>query len=500
MPFLPMKRLAWGLAALVLVAVVGRDFAVATTFLGDDYLFRAFAELEPNPLVAFVSDKHGGEYYRPVPMLVWWAIERLSGGRLWAFAGTAFVMHCVCALLLTVVAKRLGASRGAATLAGALFFVAPAEREAALWFSASTDLLAAAGMLGALACFLSPGRRARVASLLLAAVAFLSKETALVLPLLIALVSWYLGASRDRQGRASIREMAIAVVPFGAVAAAYLLVRGLVLHGVGGSNDPRADLWAVGLQVFSGGTHAISAYAPLPDWVALLAGAVALAASGVVLRRSRLALVAALWALVAVLPLPAAGWVVGARYFYFSAAGLMLFVALALARARPWLPAAVVIVLLGLGAVAASRRSSDVRLYREAVAAAKAAVTDGLAKGGRVFLVRGAVKDLDLALKLDPAVPTSIRDAVVIPDVPASFLWLPAAQAERVAFLLADPPLPPSGGYRFGGERIVGLARREEAPDLEEVLTRLPDLRIIRLSLDVRPVAWRDATADYLPR
>jgi hypothetical protein len=28
---------------------------------------------------------------------------------------------------------------------------------------------------------------------------------------------------------------------------------------------------------------------------------------------------------------------------------------------------------------------------------------------------------------------------------------------------------------------MVGLARREEAPDLDEVLTRLPELRILRL-------------------
>jgi hypothetical protein len=500
MPFLSMKRLPWVLAGLLLLLVVGRDFMVATTFLGDDYLFRAFGQIEHNPFVAFASDKHGGEYYRPVPMLVWWLLERLGGGRLWPFATTAFLLHCACAALLALVAKRLGASRRTAMVACALFFAAPAQREAALWFSASTDLLSAAAMLGALFCFLSPGRTRRGASLALAAVAFLSKETALVLPLLIGLVCWYRRASPDRQGRAVFREMATAIVPFCALAAAYVLIRCLVLHGIGGNNDPGAPVWAVGLQIFAGCAHAVSAYTPLPDWAALLVGGVALGAAGMVLRRSRLALLAALWAIVAVLPLPAAGWLVGARYFYFAGAGLMLLVALALERTRPWLSAVVVLALLGLGTVASNRRAADVGLYREAVTAARNAVSDGLAKGARVFLVRGSVKDLDLALKLDPASPPSVRDALVIPDVPASFVWLPRGEAERFAFLLADPPLPPSGAYRFGAERIVGLARRQEAPDLDEVLTRLPDLRIIRLALDARPVSWLDTTAAYSPQ
>ena len=83
-PHLRMKNLAWWLCAGLLASLVAWDFAVATTFLGDDYIFRAFARLEPSPLLAFVADKHGGEYYRPIPMLLWWVIERSSGGGVWA--------------------------------------------------------------------------------------------------------------------------------------------------------------------------------------------------------------------------------------------------------------------------------------------------------------------------------------------------------------------------------------------------------------------------------
>jgi len=130
-PYLSMKRAVQVLAAGLLVVAVAWDFATATTFLGDDYLFRAFAWLEANPFLAFVDDKHGGEYYRPLPMLIWWLLERISGGQVWVFALVAFLQHALCAVLLAVVGRKTGFAARTAVLAGCLFFAAPAEREAA---------------------------------------------------------------------------------------------------------------------------------------------------------------------------------------------------------------------------------------------------------------------------------------------------------------------------------------------------------------------------------
>lgn len=512
LPLFLMKRVALALGtACVLLLVVGFDFARATTFFGDDYLFRAFARLEPTPLVAFVRDKHGGEYYRPLPMLVWWVLERVGRGGAWPFAALGFVLHATCACVLGVLVSRLASVR-VALLAAALFLVAPAAREAALWFSASTDLLATAAVLGALACSLSERRAARVASLVLAALAYLSKETALVLPLMVASLSWYLGPSDDRQAPRRFRQITTSTLPFVVLALAYLGARFAVLGGLGGSNDVRAPPWAELLQILGGLLHAVSAYAPLPEWAALLLGAASVAVAGAVVRRARLAGLAGLWLLATVLPLPAAGWLVGARYFYLASAPLMVILALALARARAWLPGLALVALLALGTASAYRRAADVRLYRQTVAAAVDAVNAGVGQGRRLFLLRGAVKDVDLAIKLDPAAAAGVAEAVVIPDVPASFVWLPPARAAELAFLLADPPLPPSGAYSFGPARLVGLARRDEAPDLDQVLARLPDLRIIRLGarpgmdpgMDTggggRGVGWQDVTADYAQR
>ena len=543
-----MKRALWVLAVVLLVLAVAWDFATATTFLGDDYLFRAFGRLEANPLLAFVADKHGGEYYRPLPMLIWWLLERISGGQVWVFALAAFVQHALCAVLLAVVGRKIGFAARTAVLAGCLFFAAPAEREAALWFSASTDLLAGMAMLGTTICFLSNRPWLRAFSLALGAVAFFCKESALVLPALLASACWFRAARQGRprarrvqkwtrlegllgEGRcpplvrevnsrtsphlrpslwlgyrrtvqfldsSSVARCLTAVLPHVVVAALFIVARTLVLRGVGGTNDPLAPWWGRAVQLAAGLLHAVTCYAPLPEWVALLAGACLLAWAGAVTFRQRdLAGFAFIWVVIALAPLPAAGWVVGARYFYVPAAGLMLLLALALENTSGLASVFAVAAFLGLGLVSGQHRATEVTLYRQAVAAASAGIGEGVSRGQRVFFVSGGVKDLDLAIKLDRRASAAVRSAVVIPDVPASFVWVPPDLAGRLDFLLARPSLPPSGAYRFGDARLVGLARREDAPDLNEVLTRLPELRILRLGYKGGEFTVEDRTEQY---
>jgi hypothetical protein len=516
-------------AVALLLGLVAWDFVAATTFVGDDYLFLAFARLEPNPLSAFVRDMHGGEYYRPLPMLLWWLLDRVGQGAEWPFALAAFLLHAGSAALVVALGRGVGFTLRVSLTAGALFLVAPAEREAALWFAASTDLLSTLATLAALVCLLRDSRGWRVASVVLAGLAYFSKETALVLPLLGVAAKFAVarGGKEDHSGhdhghghghdvwwtlrrcRGFLRAF-VPVLPHVVLAAGYLVVRFVVLGGLGGTNDPVAPWWGRGLQVAAGLVHAVTAYAPLPDAVAWIVGGIGLVMAGVLALRARRvgsppALPAAyhrgrvwepfqgshvsawfpvIWVLFACLPLPAAGWVVGARYFYLPAVGLVLMLALAI-DTRGAVGAMVAIALLavmGLGSTAT--RMAEVRRYRAVVAAARVAVTKGAQAGHTIFLVRNGVKDLDLAVKLTSPAGRLPQSLLVIPDVPASFVWMPDGLASRAGFLLARPPLPPAGEYRFGGQPIMGLARREEAPDLADVLARLPELRIIELVAD----------------
>jgi len=246
------------------------------------------------------------------------------------------------------------------------------------------------------------------------------------------------------------------------------------VHALVGEHEaPQAILWALGLAAIGWGAWSV--------------------------RGDRKMLFPLLWTLLALAPLPAAGWVVGERYFYLPAVGLAVLVGRQLWARGPAVAIVALGVLLALGTARAVERRAEIRAYHARIAAAAQAVERGLGAGHHLFHVRGAVKDLDLVLKGQPALRARASDFLVLPDVPASFVLLPPGLADRTRFLLAAPPLPPSGAYRFGDSAVVGLARRHESPDLEAVVARLPELRFIQLFTGPRGITWRDVTDDRAP-
>jgi hypothetical protein len=481
--------LALGIAALV-VAV---PFFSATGFIGDDHLFLAFARHVSNPLSAFVTDRHGGEYYRPLTMLLWWLLERLGGGSPLPFALAALTLHAAAAWLVASLLSALDRPRPVALAAAVLMFLAPQNLEAALWFSASTDLLATVFALASLV-FLLGGRRACAS--LAALAALLSKESAFVLPALSAVVLWSLpeaaGANRHRPGWRRLLELGPQVV----LLAAVVVVRRVVLHGWGGSGDPRAGVWAIGLQIGGGLSQLFTGTELVPLQLAFGVGLAVIALSLVSAARrggGTRRFAPFIFALVATAPLAAAGWAVGARYFYLPAVGLCWAVAEALAGVGGAAQVTLASLLILVGAAQATERRHDLLSYRRRVAATRRAVATGLRGGHHVFHVDWGVKDIDLAVKEDFTLEAA--GVLVLGDVPASFAILPPGLESAASFLIAAPPLPPSGHYDFGDVRVVGLARRGDDPDLAEVLGRLPDLRFIRLrSVRGGQVIARDLT------
>ena len=210
--------------------------------------------------MAFVSDPHGGEYYRPLPMLVWWLLGRPGGGSA-PFAALA-----------------LGAARGRGGLAAAccarsagrppspsgrraLMLLAPQNLDAAYWFSASTDLFATVFVLASLVAAVR-GRLGLAAVAALAA--YLSKESAFVLPLLALLVlrRTAVAAPRCRRGGCSSRRSRSCG---GA--------RARVLHGWGGAGDARAGLAAKSFcRCAAGLAHVFTGEGVLPEPLAFGAG------------------------------------------------------------------------------------------------------------------------------------------------------------------------------------------------------------------------------------
>jgi len=214
--------------AAALLVIVGVPFFTATTFHGDDHVFLAFARYAPNPFVAFVADAHGGEYYRPLPMLAWWLLGRPGLGSA-PCAALALGLHAGAAALVAGLLRALGRPCVVASGAAVLMFVAPQNLDAATWFSASTDLFATVFVLGALIASVR-GRPGIAAAAALGA--YLSKESAYALPLFALLVL---------RGHPWRRRLAL-VAPQVALLAGVLIVRMRVLHGWGGAGDARASL------------------------------------------------------------------------------------------------------------------------------------------------------------------------------------------------------------------------------------------------------------------
>ena len=81
-------------------------FFTSTTFFGDDHLFLTFARHVHNPLRAFTTDLHGGEYYRPLWMVFWWVLAR--GGGALPFAAVALLLHVAAGGLVWLLLRSMG--------------------------------------------------------------------------------------------------------------------------------------------------------------------------------------------------------------------------------------------------------------------------------------------------------------------------------------------------------------------------------------------------------
>ena len=219
----------WG-AVVVAAAVIAFLPALWNGFVWDDrFQVAGNAIVQGKQAVwsAFANDfwALGGSghersnFYRPLITLSLWADARIGGGAAWWFHLTNVVAHAVASVGVMFVARRFGLATRAAGIAAVLFAVHPAHLESVAWVSGRTDAIAVAFLLWALVA-------RGPASWGLGALALLSKEVAIVWPLLAAI--------RDR--RWSWRERA----PELAIVAAILVARRVVLGttiGHGGHLD-----------------------------------------------------------------------------------------------------------------------------------------------------------------------------------------------------------------------------------------------------------------------
>ncbi len=410
--------------------VAAAPFFVATTFFGDDHLFLAFARHVGNPFLPFVRDLHGGEYYRPLWMLVWWLLARARRRPLAVRAALRWRCTPRRRSWSSPCCGRSGARSPSRRARALLMFLAPQNLAAALWFSATTDLLATVFVLGSLVALL---RGRRLVAALAALAAFLSKESAFVLPLLSALLL----ALRERTALAAIparrrRSLGREIAPQLILLAAVCVARRAVLHGWGGSGDPRAGLAGTILQIFAGFAQTFTGDAGLPAAARLRGrhddpGADRLRdrAAGEGDAGARFAPLA--FAVAAAAPLFAAGWAVGARYYYLPAVGLCWAVAEALdgggvgPAARVTLAAVLLLVGGGRPPSGARRSSRTIGAWRR-----RGAQWSPVSVPGITSFTSTAASRISIwrSRRTPPSRPGGV---LVLGDVPASFVVVPPA-------------------------------------------------------------------------
>ena len=178
-----------------------------------------------------IDPRFVANYYRPI-FLLWLKLSYAAFGPspvYWHLASV--VLHILVTLQVFWLTKRLLKNRIAAMVASLLFAVHPVHVESVAWVSGVTDLLMCVTMLGSVLAFLRWQQTRTVASyaaaLVFATLAFLSKEPAIVLPVLIAISAWAAIPSDTKLSSADRR----ALIPFFVLAVAYLALRQHILHG-----------------------------------------------------------------------------------------------------------------------------------------------------------------------------------------------------------------------------------------------------------------------------
>lgn len=322
-------------------------------------------------------------YYRPL-FLTWLRLnDMLFGLRPWGWHLTSVLAHVAVTYLVFRLCLRLTEDAWVAGTAGLVFGLHPVNVEAVADITSIQEPLSTLFILGAMLAFCrswesGPKHRWLVASLALTAAALLSKESGMVIPILVAGYAWIYRDAGSREVAPAewrffprLRSALVASIPFWVVILSYLPLRIRALKGFAHVITPLS--WSqevftlpsvlmfylrlltrpIGLSCYYDLPY-VSAPTMREFWLPLagiLAAAAVLAGWYMWMRRAqpedaRTLAFAALWMVVAILPvlnfrmLPE-GEIAHDRYLYLPSVGFSLLLALATVRwvrsQRHWL-------------------------------------------------------------------------------------------------------------------------------------------------------------------
>ena len=312
---------------------------------------------------AFEHPVFRGTFYRPI-FLLWFRLQYLVFGlKPWGWHLCTVLCHVGVTLLVYFTAAKLLEDPLAALFTALIFGLHPTHADGVAWISGVTEPLFALFLFASYLCYLKKRdepARARIylaASLVLYALACLSKETAVILPFIIFACE-ILWSKRTGEG-GKLREWVLrsvdalkVVAPYLVLFVIYMVARLLALHGFQNTKEPHTYLsmfltwpsvlwfylqhlfWPTRLnpfysrQFYSG----IDLHHVLLPAIPVLAVAVGL---WIWSRRSAQAAVAVIWLVIPILPVLnlrafIEGHLVHDRYLYLPSFGFAMLVAMGL--------------------------------------------------------------------------------------------------------------------------------------------------------------------------
>jgi hypothetical protein len=158
------------------------------------------------------------QLFRPMTFVIWRTADRLTSNVPLLLHAVNVALHVLNGIMVCMLARRTGLSRRACSAAGLLFLCFPAGVEAVAWPSGIQDVLMTTFVIGFLLAISSPAITVQrtVAATLLLLGALLTKETAVVAPVLAALFCLIVPVERRRW---------LQIASSAAVVGAFILVR-----------------------------------------------------------------------------------------------------------------------------------------------------------------------------------------------------------------------------------------------------------------------------------
>jgi protein O-mannosyl-transferase len=178
-------------------------------------------------------------YYRPFNFLWFRVNDAVFGLRPMGWHATAVLLHIVVTVLAYRIAARLTQRPLVAALTALTFAIHPMKHEVVAWVSGTTESLWSVFFFAAFLAYLKSRDSRRTLWMVISAVLFgcalLSKEPAMVLPVVVFAHAWLYGSKAEEDVAGSLgsrmRKAAGLAMLYAPVAASYLAVRLRVLHG-----------------------------------------------------------------------------------------------------------------------------------------------------------------------------------------------------------------------------------------------------------------------------